>query len=201
MCLLIIAEKEFPSYDILRAAEESNPHGGGIAWIEGSKVRWKKNIKVDEIIQYEKKGPPWLIHFRISTIGGPVPELCHPFPISMSATTDLEGEANSVLAHNGHWSEWQKIVLNTIGHDTPLPPGPWSDTRAMAWLSANYGKGILDLIDEKVAVLNSNYKIQRYGKGWHTENNTHYSYNIKTRVWKGINSQQIGAWGHGFCGA
>jgi len=178
MCLLIVYEDKFPTRRVLELGASRNPHGAGIAWVEDGKVKWKKGLKLEELFNYEDKTGPGLVHFRLSTVGGDNPLLCHPFPVSETAEVDLEGEADKVLAHNGHWMDWQKCVSNVVNRDKPLPPAPWSDTRGIAWLTSHYGDDWLDWLSEKVAVLDKN-GIQPYGRGWHrdNENNLLLSYN------------------------
>lgn len=169
MCVIIIPQKRFPSLDMLLRAEKENPNGGGIAWVENGLVRWRKGLTAKEIYELGKgKRFPLLIHFRLATVGGNSPLLCHPFPISLSVSTKLEGSIKGeVLAHNGHWGEWRQCCLNTlIRRGGKFPAGPWSDSRAIAWLTHIYGTGFLNLIGEKVAVLSYTGKLKLFGEGW-----------------------------------
>lgn len=197
MCVLIIAEEVFPSLDVLRASEEVNPHGGGIAWIQDNKVRWRKGLTADQINEYRHfTNPPWLIHFRISSISGDDgnPNLCHPFPINQEASIELEGEADQVLGHNGHWFQWNTVLLNSLSPTNVLPEGAWSDTRAMAWLTNFYGEALLRVIDptQKIAVLSPETlnkdpgeRVTRYGNGWiyyPSQRHTYFSNNVWTKL-------------------
>lgn len=158
MCVGIIVPKDAkaPSEEILKDCAIQNPDGGGISWIENSKVVWKKGIEVPEIVEIlAKTKPPYLIHFRISTCGGKIPELCHPFPLSRmgDATLALEGKCGAALIHNGHWGSWKEMTMRMQPHGAKIPEGPWSDTRAMAYLAGIYGPELLTFVDEKVAVM------------------------------------------------
>jgi predicted glutamine amidotransferase len=105
-----------------------------------------------------KKGiikPPFLLHFRIATAGGVSKELTHPFPIEPTASLALEGECESVLMHNGHFSEWQKVLLNNISPTYKFPEGDWSDSRAMAFIASIHGEHVLKLFEEKITVLSA----------------------------------------------
>ena len=162
MCLAIVAETVFPSWDILQAGEEQNKNGGGIAWIENGLVRWKKSISAKEMWALKDRiKPPILAHFRQATYGGDSPRLCHPFGVSPLAEAELEGTAKQILIHNGSWASWDKMILNSLDYKSPLiPDGPWSDTRGIAFLAFRYGLNFLAILDEKVATMNGSGKIE-----------------------------------------
>jgi len=176
MCVIILCEKEsaFPSLATLESAEKLNPHGGGIAWLENGKVRYKKGINAKEIFAItEKIQLPAIIHFRIASIGSVVTELCHPFQINDEASTDIEGTCDGVLFHNGTWSEWNEFMMKAvISSNSPMPIGQWSDSRAMAWLANKYGSKFLQLIDtsNKIAVLTPS-GIEKFGRYVEVEKN------------------------------
>jgi len=154
MCLLIVAETEFPSEAVLKIGEQQNGDGGGLAWVKDGLVHYKKNVKAAEMMEFAKLEPPFIFHFRKASSGPKKPELCHPFPISRKSELHLEGTTNiGVLAHNGHFPQYSGLLLNSLSPRTPLPEGDWSDTRAMAYLTALYGDSFLNLTDEKIAIL------------------------------------------------
>jgi len=179
MCVAIIATKKFPSEEVLHKCESSNGDGGGIAWVENKIVRWKKNLKAHEIakmIRDKEVSLPSLIHFRIATVGGKTPKLCHPFPITKNASTELEGSAKKVLIHNGHWNDWQSRMTFSVIRQNRIPSGEWSDSRAMAYLAGNYGDRILNFISyQKIATLDGNGKALYYGGSWDEEDTVLYS--------------------------
>ena len=177
MCVAIIVPKDAkaPDKETLEACEAQNPDGGGVAWLDKGKVCWKKGIDTAEILKIlAKTQAPYLIHYRISTVGGKVASLCHPFPITKNASLDLEGRAGAVLIHNGHWSSWKDKTMLLQPNGQRIPEGVWSDTRAMAYLSAIYGADILTFVDEKVAVLNATGSIEYWGH-WQKEGDCMYS--------------------------
>ena len=160
MCQLFACVNGRPSYMELADATDINRDGAGIAWVEGDVVRWEKGLpsEPDLIRQKIKELPfPYLIHFRYGTAGGDIPENTHPFPVTRSfATPPLEGTARSVLAHNGHFGNYNEIldilkpntknkvvaVTNDKGMFTHYMTEPhparkfWTDTRVLAWLAA-----------------------------------------------------------------
>ncbi len=143
MCIaLASANKNWkPSLAILRAGEAANPHGGGIAWRVGKRIRWEKGLSAEEIHEIVKRNDgPFLIHFRIASVGAIKPELCHPFPVGGEASLALSGKAHSVIVHNGTWWNWETCIKRAAKSlRAKLPTGPMSDSRAMAWLVAHVG--------------------------------------------------------------
>jgi len=189
MCVIILCEREFPSVDTLKSAEAMNGHGGGIAWVDKTgKVMYRKALGADEIqhiIETEAQLPA-IVHFRIASIGHVSDELCHPFPITDDSEVSLSGECDSVLFHNGTWSEWDTHLLSAItSGKLPMPKDTkhMSDSRCMALLANTYGKNILNLIagkSDKIAVLSIN-GIEKFGEGWvtHKSNTCSNDYFVK----------------------
>lgn len=191
MCVIMACTKHVPTRLELLEGEEVNSDGGGIAWIENGLVHWRKGLKAEQIDQLITSGvakPPLIVHFRLATVGEGL-ELSHPFPISRKVPLSLSGVAKRVLFHNGHWSEWREELLKL--HRSRLKKiidGPWSDSRAMAYLAQMMGVGILELLPlsgQKIAVLdagkNARWPITLYGKGWET----HEGYSVSNKHWVG----------------
>ncbi len=177
MCLIIIAEKNNPEWSTLSAAEVNNPHGAGIAWKEKSMVRWRKGlsaVEVWEIIKTKRLSLPYVVHFRLATVGNGM-GLCHPFPLTPKASTALSGTAPAVMFHNGHWSEWNEFMLReALTPRVDVPDGPWSDSRAAAWLIARHGHKIAHFIPGRIAIL-STAEATLYGQGWMRKDGCVYS--------------------------
>ncbi len=168
MCVAVICRGAFPDSSELDAMEKRNADGAGIAWLKDGQVTWKKGIDAEEIhamITKKEVALPAFIHFRVASTGGIRPELCHPFPITKAASTDLTGSANAVLMHNGSWSYWGNKVLETvIEKDFPAVEGYWSDSRAMAYLADKHGLGILNMINgQRIAVMDKAGKMTFWG--------------------------------------
>ncbi len=146
MCIIIVTE-EYPTLDLLKECESSNKDGGGIAWRENGKIHWKKGLTAQEVFDITQvKSAPFAIHFRIATVGPSTPAYTHPFPTDGSLA--LEGVSDRVLFHNGTWKDWQDKVWEAIPEfHTKFPDQPWSDSRAMAWLTGVYGPNILNIIE------------------------------------------------------
>ena len=89
MCVIIIADKKNPPKSLLKKAEDHNRDGAGIAWIDQKEgcVRWVKgkNLtakKIKKLIKERNIKVPYVIHFRIGTVGSVSDQLSHPFPLS-----------------------------------------------------------------------------------------------------------------------
>jgi len=176
MCVILAVEKESnrPTRHELDLAWAANPHGAGIAWLEGDEVRFEKvgpsNVDVDRIIGLALSVPvPFIVHFRITSSGQTGAELSHPFPIRVKKPLTVSGSGRAVLFHNGTWREdWQRMMLQAAAATGQrLGNGPVSDTRAMAFLAAVLGRTVFDVLppEQKLAVL-STAGVRRWGTGW-----------------------------------
>lgn len=163
MCQILFCKKENPPEDVLKWANEKNSHGFGFAWSERDAVKYRKGFdaaQLDEVIQeFMDKPFPKAIHFRWATHGGISGELSHPFPIKRGNPLTLEGDAKSVLFHNGVWGSWDDRLREAIFAGAINPNvlrQPMSDSRAMAILCQRFGPDILDVLEvgsQKVLVL------------------------------------------------
>lgn len=181
MCVIICVEQgKFPSKATLKDAQSTNSHGGSIAWLnkDGTKS-YKKNIKAKEIsyIINNELIPNHIttaiIHFRIASVGGVTPSLCHPFEITSSVNLNMERYNTNVdlLFHNGTWSDYEHELIRYIKTKTnvSIPKGLYSDSRIMAYLAKK--KGIDELFkllkgtSDKVAILTST-GIIKHGVNW-----------------------------------
>lgn len=170
------------------ACGASNDDGAGVAWIDNvngrPRVRWHKGLKDENEVHEITKDlkPPVMIHFRLATIGGKTPLLTHPFPLTERAPLALTGDTVAVMAHNGHWNKWDDVLKDLCARSGKmLPAGPWSDSRAMAWIIANFGIGMLNITADyqKVAVLHAvkgfsviNQSMWYEKKGWMQSSST-----------------------------
>lgn len=155
MCVILIAPKTRPTDAMIEACHACNDKGAGIAWRQGGRVHWKKGfLSIEEMQNLAATKPlPYVLHFRIPTVGGVRKDLAHPFPIDKSIPNSLEGSTKGfVLFHNGHWGKWRDTMLEAaIRSNTKMTPGKYSDSRAMAFCASIYGLPFLDLLDEKFA--------------------------------------------------
>lgn len=156
MCVIMLVQDQRPSIRIVDQAFDKNGDGGGVAWREGhgkdAVVRWKKGLDRDEMQEMARELPlPYVMHFRLRSVGDDRKALCHPFPVAKDSSTALEGSTKGyVFFHNGTWHKWDDFLLEAaMKTGIKIPVGKWSDTRAMAWLSSFLGFGFLEIIDAK----------------------------------------------------
>jgi hypothetical protein len=164
----MVCDTKRPSEDLVNKAWTQNDHGGGVAWREGGFVKWEKGLKLPEMVDRCENLPlPYIAHFRIASQGGRSLHLCHPFEISREAKFDSSGKTKgSVLFHNGTWVGWKDFSLaSVLKAGIKIPVGPWSDTRALAFMTSIYGPGVLEFINEKTVVFGPK-DIEIFGDGW-----------------------------------
>ena len=114
MC--IIAAKpagiEMPDAETIRAMWGNNHDGAGLMYADKGKVRIEKGFMTFQAFEaaltklsqrLDLTATPMVLHFRIRTHGGTVPECTHPFPItdSVGALKKLATSADVGVAHNG----------------------------------------------------------------------------------------------------
>lgn len=204
MCVILSCKTGKPSLEVLTKCEQANTHGGGVAFRVGERVRYVKGLSaanIHELITPAAVALPIVIHFRQASVSGASPDLCHPFVINRYATAKLDGYANRVLFHNGHWSDWRdwclKFALNAHG---AVPFGTWSDTRALAWALHHKGEGLLNLINGGKFCVMSLTGVRHYGDGWTEEDgikfsNTQWKYrynSVNATNVCGLNSNPVG---------
>lgn len=147
------------SYDYLKAMEEDNPHGGGVAWESRGSIFFLKGLTAKEIFELQEDkviGYPYLLHFRWATHGDQIPELTHPFPIGPRALLgELSGLVDKLLIHNGTWPSYATQATSHMSAGNYEFPeelvAQVSDTAIAAWL-AYYDENILDSVPWATAV-------------------------------------------------
>jgi hypothetical protein len=203
MCVIFFVDEERPYAGQIEAAFNQNPQGAGIAWREGGKVHWRKGLELEEIKEECAYRPiPYVAHFRVASMNQQqLDYLCHPFPLTDDVETDLEGSTDGyVLFHNGSWTSWKHDLREAIFKSgKKLPPDPWIDTRAMAWVAHHFGLGMLELIDQKIFIISpTNYN--GFGDEWYkipvgSEGKTFWASN---KLWMNHHGNKTGHWSHGW---
>lgn len=172
MCVIFVIQKTRPTDQMVKDAWARNDQGGGVAWREKKtgNVIWKKGLNQDEMRGMCAALPlPFVAHFRIASANlSKSFELNHPFPVRDDVSVALEGRTKgAVLFHNGTWTEWQRITLETaVRMGKKLPVGKWSDTRAMAFCANAYGPGFLDFLKERSVYFSPTELNITIGDGW-----------------------------------
>ncbi|MBQ2622408.1 MAG: hypothetical protein IJG38_00135 [Thermoguttaceae bacterium] len=109
MCVIVVKPAGVQiSIDTIRKCWAKNPHGAGIAFMDGDAVQIKKGfMNLDEFLDYLSSinltETNAVLHFRISTSGGINPGMTHPFPISAEKEDLTASEIRTPVAvvHNG----------------------------------------------------------------------------------------------------
>lgn len=110
MCLAIFKPKgkSFPTNDIISNAWNNNPHGAGLAIAKKSGVEIIKGIMTFNDLVAILKSPELVkedvvLHFRWSTSGTIIPELTHPFPVTVKNKDfrSLKFTTDKAIIHNG----------------------------------------------------------------------------------------------------
>lgn len=175
MCVIITTPNRAhrPTLAQLGQCERANRHGSGLAWLNGKRVEYCKNLPDSEIHRLlgEISGPA-IVHFRIASVGGVDPQLCHPFPVTHRAELRQQGTARSVLFHNGTWVE-HSAAAKHYGLAFPKRE-PASDTRLAAALVARFGFDWLKRAEYCRWAMLDRKGIRRIGK-WTPIGGCHYS--------------------------
>ncbi len=118
--------------EVIEACYTTNPHGFGIAWFDGNKVRITKGVKDLKSIQALVSGLSdylSLIHFRWATIGEKVKENCHPFHV---------GVFQAAMMHNGSFPTRPRKTKNAAGQELQ-----WSDTKEIGHILNSWSEDII----------------------------------------------------------
>lgn len=190
MCVIAFSPKgvDIPSVQQIKQMWQHNPDGAGYAYVnKKGKVVYKKGfMSLSELLaEFEAperfKNTNFAIHFRIGTSGKNDKATCHPFPVS-NCFGDLrktDGEADSVLFHNG--------ILSEGGISSPLASDTQDFVIAMYPLFKKFNKSktrdyfIEELIEgSRLLVLYKNNAFKMFGK-WEKDgdiwvSNTSYKY-------------------------
>jgi len=147
------------SEEDLRKMWDANPHGAGVAWLDGSKVRVRKGfMRFNELEEFYREEVPkkvmHVIHFRLRSAGDVVPQLTHPFRVDAVDVQELEYVADKVLFHNGTVSEWHSMfwsVLSLLSEEDVkrvFSVERLSDTYVVSLWVYRYGHEVLKFCDD-----------------------------------------------------
>jgi len=114
MCVIAVKYhgQPLPTEDKVEAMWTNNPDGAGFMFIKDSAVQIRKGFMKlkafkKALRELEKEvnimSTPVILHFRIGTSGGNIPENTHPFPISdhLPVLQKLTCRTTLAIAHNG----------------------------------------------------------------------------------------------------
>ena len=151
MCVAAIVFKPV-QLEYLECMENDNPHGAGVAWLQGEEIRFMRGLTAKDIFQLqsdEVMSYPYLMHFRWATHGAKIAELTHPFPIGPRALLgERSGGCKALLIHNGTWGGYERAAAKYISAGNYEIPeeliASASDTAVAAWLAQDNP----DILDE-----------------------------------------------------
>src|SRR5262245_36381632 len=182
MCVIAICKTRHLTSLEIEVMNAANPHGIGVAWARKKRgvVEWAKNLSVAQATRLlPTLRLPYIVHFRLASVGGISPELCHPFPMQKVPDVALRGRTKrGVLFHNGTWGKWLTgfDVVKEIGAvNGDATPAGWSDSRVMAALAAKYDpRAVAEIVGDtqRLAVLRPDATIETFGSSTSTRGST-----------------------------
>lgn len=187
MCTLAFCHERKMTKEEFENCDDMNGDGIGFAFNKGGKQYYAKGfMDFESAWEFYEKVPEnkaHIVHFRMGTAGGNVPELTHPFICTETSPLHLDGITEEpLLFHNGMISNWKKEAkLERV-----LVHNYMSDTRMLAILTGKYGmenfKSLFKKSDGKFIILYKG-KAKMYGdfiyeKGIYFSN-THYKYSMR----------------------
>lgn len=188
MCVIAICKSRKLTETEIKNMWGQNSDGSGIAYRKGGKMYFKKGIMDKEklIETIKMSNLPQVVHFRLASSGPTVPELTHPFCCDDKPIT-LEGPADKVLFHNGHWQDAEKIMLNLCifkGTKIQHLDGRWNDSRIIAFLVGHAGDGILNFIPGKFVIVTNNQVVIKMVGEFTEKNGIFVSNTLYENFWR-----------------
>jgi len=164
MCIIAVCnDRKLTDAELLNCWE-NNSDGAGMAWFDKKEHVIKKGFMNYDLFKAEYASIdilPHIVHFRIATAGGVIPELTHPFICTKKSPLSLEWRGKEpVLFHNGIVFNWLSLAEML---DIQLPNPYWSDTRVLSSIISQWGMDFLEEEGGKYAVLFEK-EIQIFGK-------------------------------------
>lgn len=174
MCVIAFSPKgtDIPTTQQIKQMWQHNPDGAGYAYVnKKGKVVYRKGFMTLKSLMEELEAPErfkntsFALHFRIGTSGKNDQATCHPFPVTnrFDELRKTEGEADSVLFHNG--------VLSKGGIVSPLASDTQDFVVAMSPMFQKFNKSkardffIEELIEgSRLLVLYKNNAFKMFGK-------------------------------------
>ena len=200
MCILIVKPKDklTPTKEILKECFTRNPDGAGFCYNKDGNIVIRKGfMNFEEFYTATQKIPTEstaLIHCRIGTSGGNIPELTHPYPLTNNIK---ELKKTTLLLKGGDDKPVYAVGHNGVfyGLKTPYPEGVNDTCVFIANLLTPLKNIAPDLLDEsldaiinklvdtsRIAILDNNGRVKMYGTGWIEDDGIYYSNNTYKKV-------------------
>lgn len=199
MCILIVKPQNrlVPSREILKECFDRNPDGAGICYAKNNQIVLKKGFMTFEEFFVEANKIPTessaLIHCRIGTSGGNVPELTHPYPLTNNikelkrTQMVIKGSKDSpkyAVGHNGIFYEYNNrddgindtcAFIANILYPLNISVSNLLDKNLDAIINKLVGTS-------KIAILRTDGEIAMFGDGWIEDNGIFYSNNTYKKI-------------------
>lgn len=185
MCIIVYkpAGVNFPNNEIIETCFNRNSHGAGFMYPASDGVHIHKGFMslkefTDGIKPYKYlKDTPIVMHFRISTHAGVVPEMTQPFPITQKTKKlkRLDTISQIGVAHNG--------IISMTSDAKEISDTALFVKRYMSFLikDADYYKNpripemIEAMIGSRMAILSADGHCELLGSGWTESEGVWYS--------------------------
>lgn len=205
MCIIVYKPtgELCPSWKTLKNCFNNNPDGCGFMYAENDAVHihkgfmsWKKFKTAFKPLK-NRVDIPIVMHFRITTNGGTIPQNTHPFPLSenIGDLRSLDFDCEVGIAHNGiikmtanatHESDTMEFIRKYAGLIVSSPT--W-------YYNVNANRALAELIGSKMLVLSKDGHGEIVGDGWVHENGVWYSNStFNASTW----TRYLGDWGYGY---
>lgn len=207
MCILIVKPSGViaPTKDILQRCFDTNPDGAGVCFEKNGNIYIRKGLMDFESFLKEVNNIPLdstaLIHCRIGTSGGNIPELTHPYPLT-NKIKDLKRTKLTLTPKKNEDGTLSKVYA--VGHNGVFSglgeKGEINDTcMFIANILTPLANQVKDIIDPKldsvisrlvdtsrIAIMDNTGKCRMYGYGWEEQDGIYYSNSgYKKPKWEG----------------
>ena len=188
MCIAIIKNKnvQLPSDTILQMCFKNNHDGAGFVvnrngynYIQKGFFTFKGFYSAFKEMHIKKEESA-LIHFRVATHGKVNIQNCHPFPIEKDFKNMVMPQLktkSSVLVHNGkldidiereHYSDSMHLAKNICQFN-------FTDNKFRCFLEYIIKPTQINIRGNRLAIIDCNGNIEKYGVGWIEDNDLWYS--------------------------
>lgn len=205
MCIIVVKPRNKTiKEETFKNCFDNNPDGCGFMYVKKGMVYGKKGImSYKEFLREQKRIPKdvnVVYHFRISTHGGVVPQLTHPFPLASSFEKmhKLEWWNEYGVVHNGIFtrvkapegeSDTEVFISNVL-----KPLQELSKIKQNSLIDKYYDDIIESAVGtSKLAIMDKTGFVRMYGNGWiNGEDGCYYS--NSTYSYSVCNYGKYGGW-------
>lgn len=196
MCILIVKPQGVmaPTNEILKRCFDANPDGAGVCYEKNGSIIIKKGLMDFKSFTREVEKIPVestaLLHCRIGTSGGNIPELTHPYPLTNNIK-DLKRTSIKLYPHKTPDGKLGRVYA--VGHNGVFSGlGEKGEVNDTCMFIANILTPLLqkcgDILDKKldavinrlvdnsrIAIMDNTGRVCMYGSGWTEQDGIYYS--------------------------